>query len=176
MSQHSQPQLLMRLSSLENLNPPVLPEGYKLRLFEESDRATLTHTLKAAFPELLWSEESIGKWLLDDPTVKKVFVIDYEGQVVATASVRYVEHRYPGAGYLHWVGTNPKHQGKKLGMIVSYAVLQAFREDGYPQAVLQTDDFRKSAIAIYLRMGFVPEHSHESHPERWQAVLTALGR
>lgn len=176
MSRHDRPQLVMRLATLENLAPPALPPGYTLRPYQESDRDALARTLKNSFPDADWNPETVGIWLLNDPTVTKVFVVIFEGEVVATASSRYLPDRYPGAGYLHWVGADPAHQGKKLGMIASYAALEEFRRDGYMQAVLQTDDQRKSAIAIYLRMGFVPEALHESHAERWKAVLAELGK
>ncbi|MCX6381106.1 MAG: GNAT family N-acetyltransferase [Armatimonadetes bacterium] len=176
MSQNALPQLLMRLASLEHLTPPALPQGYTLRTYQDSDKESLARTLNNSFPGMGWSVEMVGKRLLEDPTVSKTFVVTSEGAVVATASSRYLPDKHLGAGYLHWVGTDPAHQGKKLGMIVSYGALEEFRRNGYAQAVLNTDDFRKSAIAIYLKMGFIPEASHESHPERWKTVLTELGR
>ncbi len=176
MSQPIQTQLLMRLSSLEDLTPPILPQGYTLRAYQESDKESLARTLNNSFPGMGWSGEMVGKQLAGDPTVTKIFVVVYEGEVIATASSRYLQDKHPGAGYLHWVGTDPAHQGKRLGMIASYAALEEFRRDGYAQAVLNTDDFRKSAISIYLKMGFTPEFSDDSHSERWQKILAQLGK
>jgi tRNA-Thr(GGU) m(6)t(6)A37 methyltransferase TsaA len=40
--------------------------------------------------------------------------------------------------------------------------------------MLDTDDFRLSAIRAYLDLGFQPEQRHPSHPERWAVILARL--
>jgi hypothetical protein len=41
--------------------------------------------------------------------------------------------------------------------------------------VLFTDDFRTQAIKLYLRLGFVPDCHHHSHPGRWRILFEQLG-
>ena len=54
------------------------------------------------------------------------------------------------------------------------AALYALRDRGYTSALLSTDDYRIPAISLYLSLGFRPLFTHESHKERWRAVLKAI--
>ena len=95
--------------------------------------------------------------------------------LAATAS-SWVDARF-GAdnSTLHYVGTHPEHVGKRLGFEVSLAALQQADSERRAAATLLTDDVRIAAIKTYLRLGFVPVLSHESHADRWRAILKKLG-
>lgn len=169
-------QLLMRRPTLEgDLLVPTVPAGYEMRLANESDEAALADLLTTAFPELdPWTVESVRERLTQAPDVDAVYVIAHDGQVVATASSRHDHDRFPGSGYVHWVGALPGHAGKRLGSALMDRLLVDFRERGYRDAVLETDDFRLPAIRTYLRHGYVPiteDVKGENHLARWSMVL-----
>jgi ribosomal protein S18 acetylase RimI-like enzyme/catechol 2,3-dioxygenase-like lactoylglutathione lyase family enzyme len=172
--------LRMRLTRLTDLPPlPAPPDGFSLRRIArqemtESDIASLTGTLAAAFSEMLWTPHSVRAALRDDETVEDTFVLeDTEiGAIAATATARFVPERYPNSGYLHWVGAYSHYKGKGLGRHVSLAVLHAFRERGHADAVLETQDTRLPAIHTYLKLGFTPEYSDDAHEARWARILS----
>ena len=169
-------QLKMRYGNIDApCEVPSLPEGYLVRPYEERDMPSLVATLEASFPGMEWTEEKARKSLREDPTVLETYVIVHGTTVVATASAQHHESQPDPACFLHWVATDPAHQGKKLGMIISYAVVHHFKRLGFTEAFLMTDDWRTSAITIYLRMGFRPCNCDESHPHRWETIFTTTG-
>lgn len=168
-------QLLMRRHDLANLPPlPELPPGYTLREYREGDLEPLAALMRAAFQEDTWTPEKVRTALVDAPDVQKTLVIDFEGRPVATSSVRLLPDRFPDSGYVHWVAADPAHQGQRLGYAVTLATLHDFAQLGCKDAVLETDDHRLAAIKTYQNLGFVPEHTHDSHLERWGRIASDL--
>jgi mycothiol synthase len=169
-------QLLMRRPDLAG-DPLVaeLQEGYALREATVDDNAALAELLTAAFPELdAWTPHIVADRLTAAPDVDAVYVITHQGVPVATASSRHDHDRFPGSGYVHWVGVLPGHNGKQLGSALMDQMLVDFRARGYQDAVLETDDFRLPAVRIYLRHGYVPVTENvkgENHLAHWSAVL-----
>lgn len=167
--------LFMRRADLANLPPmPPLPPGYHLREYRPDDIASFSTLMCAAFEDAQWSEERLMRVLIDAPDTKRILVIEYNGEIVASASARLLYDQYPDAGYLHWVAVAPAHRGKRLGYDITLAALYASRELGCQEAVLETDDHRHAAIKIYQELGFIPEYRHESHAERWVAVFADM--
>jgi mycothiol synthase len=168
-------QLFMRRPNLDNLpDLPALPEGCALRDLREDDLESLAALMRLAFEDESWTAEKARKTFLEDKTVQRTFLIDYQGVPIATASARLLPEQFPGSGYVHWVAADPAHKGKRLGYIITLATLHEFVRMGCKDAVLETDDHRKPAIITYHRLGFVPEHRHETHPQRWQIILGEL--
>ncbi|MCW3097024.1 MAG: GCN5-like N-acetyltransferase [Chthonomonadaceae bacterium] len=167
--------LLMRRPDLENLPAvPTLPEGYVLRLYQETDLDSLATLMREAFDDAQWTPERVKETLTDSSDVKAVYVIDCGGQIVATASARLLPDVFPGSGYLHWLAVSPAHRGKQLGYTITLAVLHAFVRLGCKDAVLETQDQCLAAIKIYQSVGFVPTPVHETHPERWARIVDLL--
>jgi mycothiol synthase len=102
--------------------------------------------------------------------------VTYHDEPVATASAWYMKQYGLNTGYLHMVGVSPEHQGKHLGYWASIAVLHQFVKENRDSAVLQTDDYRLSAIRTYLRMEFEPVIFHENLRERWRNILKDIDR
>lgn len=169
-------QLLMHRPDLDG-EPlvPTLPAGYDLRLARPEDEEALAAMLTIAFAELgTWTVETIRERLTQADDVDAVYVIAFAGEPVATASSRHDPERFPGSGYVHWVGASPEHSGKKLGSALMDQMLVDFRARGYTDAVLETDDFRLPAIRTYLRHGYVPvthDVKGEDHTQRWSAIF-----
>ena len=168
-------QLLMRRDNLENLPAlPALPDGYLLREYREGDLEALSAVLSSAFEDENWTADQVRAKLVDAPEVKQTFVVTYNGQPVATTSVRILPDRFPNSGYVHWVAVDREHQGKKLGYIVVLQTLWEFKNLGLHDAVLETDDNRLAAIKTYQNLGFRPEHTHPLHVDRWAKVAADL--
>jgi mycothiol synthase len=174
-------QLLMRRPDLEGTAVvATLPEGYAIRQADSADDDVLAEIMTAAFPELpAWTPALVAERLTAAPDVDAVYVVTYDDVPVATASSRHDHERFPGSGYVHWVGSLPGHTGRELGSALLDRLLVDFRERGYRDAVLETDDFRLPAIRVYLRHGYVPITENvqgQNHLARWSAVLRDLHR
>ncbi|MGC4192014.1 MAG: GNAT family N-acetyltransferase [Thermomicrobiales bacterium] len=165
--------LLMRRPDLDG-EPlvPVLPAGYTVRLATPDDEEGLATLLTAAFAEP-WSVETVRERLTQAADVDAIYVIVFDGRPVATASSRHDYERFPGSGYVHWVAASSEHGGRRLGPALMDCLLIDFRNRGYRDAVLETDDFRLPAIRTYLRHGYVPvtEVKGENHLKRWSVIL-----
>ena len=157
-------------------NPLPAPAAIEIREAVASDAEGLAVLLGGAFPEMAWDADRARRDLLEAPDVAAVYVIeDGRGGLAATASVRYFD-RFPGSGYVHWVGVAPDQRGRRLGTIVMARVLQRFTDDGKPFAILETDDIRLPALASYLGQGFIPIYTEPDHEERWSRVFEALAQ
>ena len=171
-------QLLMLRPHLRDL-PPVspLPAGYRLRLAAgEADEEALAAMLAAAFDKP-WDAARVRRELTAAPDVRAVYVVTWQDLPVATAASRSLPDRFPGSGYVHWVGTHPEHQRRGLAAALLARLLRDFAERGDRDAVLETDDFRLPALRAYLACGFLPVYdvAGEDHRARWSAVFQALG-
>lgn len=151
--------------------PPESP--VKVREATRADVGQLATLLGAAFPEMPWDVARVNKDLFDAPDVPVIYVVEDNGKLIATASVRYHE-RFPESGYVHWVGVDPKARGQRLGMVVMAKVMRRFAADGRKSSILETDDVRLPAIASYLGQGFVPHYLDPDHEERWSRVFEQL--
>lgn len=167
-------QLFMRRPNLEGLpDLPPLPAGYEWRELREEDLEPVAALMTVAFEDDSWTSERVHREFVAAAEVKKTFVIGCSGVAVAAASVQIPE-KSPETGFLHWVAADPEHRGKRLGYLVSLAVLHELARHGCKDTALLTDDPRLPAIKTYLNLGFLPEHRDESHPDRWKAVAARL--
>ena len=155
--------LRMRRAQLTDLPTLNLPEGFLLR-------SVTAHEL----PELIWTPKKTHDALFADLSVKETLVLVEQatGIFAATASARLQPERFPGAGYLHWVGAHQSFRGKGLGRLITLAALHKFHTMGCMSAVLETQDFRLAALQTYLKLGFEPEHYDDTHAARWEAILS----
>jgi mycothiol synthase len=167
-------QLFMRRPNLAGLPAlPPLPSGYEWRELREDALDLVSALMTVAFEDESWTAERVHREFMASPDVRKTFVIVWGERAVASASVQIPE-KSPETGYLHWVAADPEHRGRRLGYIVSLAVLHELARHGCRDAALLTDDPRLPAIKTYLNLGFLPEHRDETHPARWEAVTALL--
>ena len=64
--------------------------------------------------------------------------------------------RYAGLAEVGWVAVVPHMQGRRLGSVVTQAVIGEAEERGRREVFLRTDDWRLPAVVSYLRLGFRP--------------------
>ena len=74
-------------------------------------------------------------------------------------------------GRLDFIVTHPMHRKKGLGKNICIAVINHFIEKKYKKIILQTEDWRISAISIYLKLGFRPVYTDENLEKRWQKII-----
>jgi mycothiol synthase len=167
-------QLTMRrpsLAGLPELSPP--PPEYRLGEMRAGELEPVAALFRTAFEDESWTTERVHREFVAEAGVKKTFLISYAGTPVAAASA-LVPEKAPETGMLHWVAADPAHRGKRLGYLVSLAVLHEFVRHGCRDAALLTDDPRLPAIKTYLNLGFVPEHTDETHASRWETVYIRM--
>jgi len=171
----SLPQLIMFLPFLDCLPQNNLPDGYVLTHYNCSDDAEAwnkiiseSFNIQADFEKQIRSNENFRP--------ERVSFVCHGNTPVATATAWYNAQWDESVGYLHMVGLLPQYAGKSLGLQASLAALHQMKREGRKSAVLHTDDFRIPAIKTYTRLGFLPQITHESHVERWQKILTQIGR
>lgn len=169
-------QVQMRRPDLTDLPPlPALPPAHALRVALDVDAAGIAAVLASAFGEA-WDVEQVRQKLLDAADVDTTYVVTAGGEPVATAAARLLPERFPGAGYLHWVGAHADHRGKRLGAAVVIAVLHRFVELGCQDAVLETEPYRLPAIRTYLDLGFQAEPRGGGQEEVWREIMAAVAR
>lgn len=173
-------QLLMFRPHLERIpSAGPVPAGYEVRRFGPGDDIeALGETLFLAFErEFDWSPEKVRERLTEDPNVRAVYAVFWQGKAVATTSSLYKPEKYPDTGIVHWVATHPDHLRRGLGTILVERVLRDFVENGDREALLETDDHRLAAIRRYLAFGFLPRYENEGEDlrPRWSAVFQAIG-
>jgi len=159
-------------------SPPVpnLPEEYLLRCYRDDDKAEyLELREKVGFSSLTPQQlaEMLCKVLPDG-----FFVVIHRRtqKIVGTAmALHHPQDYHPYGGELGWVGVDPEHRGKALGLAVCAAVVARLLRAGYRRIYLLTDDFRLPAIRTYLELGFKPFIVAENMQQRWQQVYETLG-
>lgn len=155
--------------------PTVLrqvPEGFAVREASLADDQQLSVVLTDAFQET-WDTQRVRDVLLQAADVVRTWVVVRDDEIVGTASERDDE-RYPGDGYVHWVGVLPSVAGHGLGALITEACLVGSSERGLTTAVLATDDFRQAAIRAYLRLGFLPEYRSDEERQGWTQAFRQL--
>lgn len=145
-----------------------------IRAATDSDGPALARLLTETF-DGSWSVDRVLADLLHAPDVPVTWVLpagtDY---LAATASERLLPETYPGAGYVHYVGVAAAGRGRGLGTAMTLATLAGFAARGLESAVLETDDFRQSAVVVYLRLGFVPTYRSDAETAAWSRVFPTL--
>ena len=161
--------LLMSRPTLDEL--PALDA--RVERATTADLAGLAALLDASFAEA-WDAARVQRDLFDDPTVESVYLVRDGDRILATASARMMPEEYPGAGYLHWVASDPQQRGRGLGYAVSLSVLHDFAARDLGSTVLETDDERTGAIRMYLGMGYIPVYRDQTHELRWSIIFQQL--
>ncbi len=158
-------QIRMNISAegMGRLSDWALPAGYVLRRVEGRDEVHLPGLLAAQAEE--WSEpyspEAMHEYLNQPDRRAGSFVIEHDGQIVASCfATRYDEYD-SSWGICDYVWAAADHRGKGFAGAVTAAVLGYFREAGYQAATLTTLDVndanhRLRAIKCYLKLGFRP--------------------
>ena len=169
-------QLRMRRADLDHLPPVAMPAGYRLRLYQEGDEAAWAQIMNTGIGEE-HTAASTRADLIERPAFRPegLFFAETDGgEAVGSACAWRLTTLGDETGYVHMVCVRPEHRGHHLGYWLTLAVLHCCRAWGMRDAILETDDFRLSALRVYLELGFVPVLL-PTHAERWQKLAPQLG-
>jgi mycothiol synthase len=151
--------LLLFHPDLSALPPvPALPDGYRLRTWQDGDETKVPPVLGEAFfddPEMA-AYETFRRYLEEKGgfTAENIFVVETaSGEVVGTTTARFLS---PRVGRLHRVGVRPAHQDRGLGKILTLWALHHLAHGGAQTAYVGTQESRLAAVAVYLHAGFQP--------------------
>ncbi len=164
---------LKMLRDLKEIPEVYQPESFTLRKFIPGDEEAWMEICKHG---LLEENDGIEQWqkcMLDIeglvPERDVFFYCDAEGVPVATFAVYTLPN---GWGNMHMVAAKPEARGNHLGWAIVTKVLQETQarlgKDGY--ASLTTDEWRKSAVSVYLRGGYHPLLLEPEMQQRWQGA------
>ncbi|MDD9995705.1 MAG: GNAT family N-acetyltransferase [Dehalococcoidia bacterium] len=163
--------MLRRSTSLVGI--PDLPEDYELRQYRVDDEVAYKDLFNLGF-----AGDRLGHTLthtLDDG----FFVIDHTASRQVVASCVALRGSWDDGrerGILGWLIVDPSHTRLGLGTIVAAKVTNRLMEEGYSEPGLGTEDFRLTAIGIYLKLGWRPYLYMEDMDHRWRETCERLGR
>ncbi|MCC7490789.1 MAG: GNAT family N-acetyltransferase [Fimbriimonadaceae bacterium] len=169
------PQLVMQRDRLADLPPLPLAGEAVVRCWRPGDEAAWVRLINESFEQR--SDVGYFDRRLRDGQFRpaRVWFATVAGEPLATASAWFVPAWGAAVGALHMVGAASTGRGRGLGRLACLAALHQLAAEGRQTAVLSTDDFRLPAIRCYLGLGFIPRIVHDNQPDRWRAVLAALG-
>lgn len=170
-------QLMMRYEGYALPEPDY--NGYRVRSYTPIDHDGL---LQALVPLALkiYDEDELHRVILGHSGVKpeSVFLAVEDGRIIGTATgyTHEIDGSRPAdnGGTLHMVSALPEVAGRGVGRAVCTAVVNYLLGKGCGYVDLTTDDFRKSAIVTYTRLGFRPVIDDEDMHERWSALADEL--
>lgn len=167
------PQLAMIRYNIQQLPEMSLTSGYMCRSFQPGDAVHWEKIINDSFG----GTHDFKQEMQDDQAYKpeRVKFICFQDSPVATASAWHLPANSEAVGTLHMVGILKANGGHGLGAQVCLAALGQMKIEGRQFATLTTDDFRVPAIKTYLRLGFMPMLTHESHQKRWYDILPQIG-
>lgn len=155
--------------------PPLLPEGYSLRLLGRGDEPQLARLLSAAFEEA-WDARRVASTLTRAEDVRAVYGVFRDDELTATASSQVRPERDSASGFVHWVAAHPEHRSRGLAAALLGRLLEDFEARGYRRARLDTQPERIPAIRTYLKFSFVPEYGVDGleHRDIWSGIFQTL--
>ena len=157
---------------------PEIPEGYKFHVYNRNNDPIFTDLdeLKKEWYEMIYTGIQVKPPFVDayfaDPMIPDdgFFMVDNDNKIIANAAIQLGRHT-PDSATLHMVVALPEHRGKNLGKIVTTAVLDYAQKHNIEHVYLTTDDVRKAAVMMYLKLGFVPCLYEEDMHDRWCALF-----
>lgn len=162
---------LKMIHTLKNIPNFTLEEGYTLRFFQPGEEQLWLELCQHGLLDNM-SMENWDTCITAFPTLVPerdlYFICDPSGKPVATTIAFTLPE---GDGLLHMVAATPESRGHGLGYAMTVYGIQKLAKEGEAKLMrLNTDDFRKGAVKVYLRSGFQPVLYDEGMQERWQAL------
>lgn len=155
----------------------TIPDGFEIRpmKYDEIEGWCAAETSLTGSP---WTrEEFIERMLFNPPltlsprNIYCAYKLESGEMAASSAACLDGERR---KGDLHMVSTKEEYKGLGLGKAVCAECVKRFLREGVREADLSTDDFRKPAIAIYLKLGFRPWLYEDDMRGRWVTVLNEM--
>jgi mycothiol synthase len=168
-------QLCMIRHDLNGLPEIKLPTGCEIRTYLPGDEEIWAEIMNTGIG-VGWTAEDAEKLVVGRPQFdpESLFFAMLNGLPVGSACAWRQTPDESRTGYVHMVCVVPEARGMNLGYLLTLRVLHYFRDHGFSEACLETDDERLPAIKSYLRLGFEPHYYDNSHVERWRDVTELL--
>ncbi|MCL1856790.1 MAG: hypothetical protein FWF84_04005, partial [Kiritimatiellaeota bacterium] len=165
----------MVLESLGALPPAKVPEGYRLRAWEDAMTADYALVINEAFGRTTHTYE--GDVVKKEGYDRKQTWMIYCGEEPVAAATALADTATYGnrLGYLHMVGVRSGHKGKRLGEAICLACLHTMKGWGMDGCRLDTYDTLFPALVTYLRLGFRPLAIDEDYVARWGKTFETVG-
>lgn len=169
------PQLVMRNNNLTNLPELDLPSEISICSYKDGFEKGWSEIIAKSFGDNQYIN-AFNRLMKSDIYFKpeRVLFLKDSNRLIATASAWFKPKYGAETGCLHYVGVLPDYQGKHLGYQITLAAMRNLVEDGFKAVTLETDDYRISALKIYLRLGFEPFLVHENQRDRWMLIFNQI--
>jgi ribosomal protein S18 acetylase RimI-like enzyme len=170
--------LFMIRPNLDSIPAPALPENFCLRTCRAGDEAAWLEIIRRSFGGE-WPDDAFQRHMLSEESFRPerlFFAVTAAGRPVAAAGALQKLPHGDRTGYLHMMAVLPEFRRRGLGTALLGQCLTYFREQGWRNAVLDTEVSRPEAISLYLANGFVPAPEIEADVASWRTVLVARGR
>jgi ribosomal protein S18 acetylase RimI-like enzyme len=170
--------LFMVRPSLDHVPPPMPPANFSLRSCRAGDETAWLDIIRRSYGGD-WPDDAFQRHMLSEESFRPerlFFAVTEAGCPVATAGALQKLVHGDRTGYLHMMAVLPEFRRRGLGTALLRRCLICFREQGWRNAVLDTEASRPEAIALYLANGFAPAPEIEEDVANWRAILVALKR
>ncbi len=168
-------QLLMTIQSPTEMPAIRLPEGFRTHQFHRDGDALFTlEDFRSQWIGIRDADHGkvMSDWfetVYNDSRVPDdgfFLIVRGENEIVSSASIQLGEHT-PDSATVHAVCTTETYRGLGLGRAVMLQVLSYAAAHGICDVYLTTDDWRIPAVALYLKMGFLPVFYEADMRDRW---------
>jgi mycothiol synthase len=168
-------QLKMRRPHLNNLPSIAIPHGYEFRTYRKGDEQVWAEIMNVGF-DTNRTAGNVQEELTRMPQFipDGLFFVTYGGKPVGSACAWRETVGEWREGVVYMVAVVPEHRGHRLGYFLTLLVLHWFREHGFENVGLTTDDWRLAALKEYLQLGFRPVITDDNMKQRWVRVIQQL--
>jgi mycothiol synthase len=163
--------LLMRRALTDVPEPPAIPDGYRVREYDETraDDLRLAHNLAfdGFHPGFTpWTADGWAQWESGSrtfrPALTRLAVPEGSDEIVGYLTTHEFEGHQQATGrreaHVARVGTVPSHRGRGLAAVLLGHCLRAYADAGYDEASLNVDaENPTGARRVYERAGFAVE-------------------
>ena len=168
-------QLKMYRPGLLQMRAPVFPEGYTFSHYQmESDRMAWCACCRNGLIADDADESAYEEAIAGNPDIDQtqdVFFLDHHGEHIGTVTAYLQQNQI---GVIHMVALRTDYRGKRLSNLLVRLGVRHLMKKNAKYAALTTDDWRKSAIRVYLNEGFLPVEYDVGMQERWERILKEL--
>lgn len=170
----------MLRENLENIPQYSLPEGFSIRTFKKGE-GLIWAGISAAAGNFGSPEEGLDRFNKEfsepvaDMESRCFFVVHNESNREIGTAMAWYEPAVDGEsiGRVHWVSIHPDFQGKGLAKPMMTAVLNRLAQS-HEKAILGTQTFRKTAVRLYLDLGFVPLYQNPTCEQAWKDLANEI--
>ena len=168
-------QILMELNLSEFIHTNELikiSKNYSIKQYSKSLEKSWIKLLEMGEFDGDWNENTLQEFMFSIERQKGSRLIVEGNKVVASTFASSSIYEKKEVGRLDFVVTHPMHRKKGLGKSICLSVINHFVEKDYKKVILQTEDWRVSAISIYLKLGFRPVYTNNKMKKRWEKIMS----